>query len=259
MAVATEAQFPMSKAVADALGDAERDRALAEARKMEAEARKLAAETEKAASEALVAGALAETARINADKAAEIEAERKADNWFQRIYVFDSPVGDNSVSKVIERLDVWRRLDPGCTVTIRFCSPGGDVISGMYLYDYLLGLRSAGHRVTTEAYGYAASMAGILLQAGDVRRIGRKSYILIHEISFGAYGKIGVVEDEVAFVKKIGDRVLDIFAAGAKKAKEAGTASKALSRDQFKKRWTRKDWWLSSDEALKFGVVDEVV
>ena len=257
--MATEVQFPMSKAVADALGDAERDRALAEARKMEAEARKLAAETEKAASEALVAGALAETARINADKAAEVEEQRKADNWFHRIYVFQGPVGDLSVGNCVDALDVWRRIDPGCDVTVRFYSPGGEVMAGMYLFDYLLGLRRAEHRLYTEAYGYAASMAGILLQAGDVRRLGRESYVLIHEISFAAYGKIGVVEDEVAFVKKIGDRVLDIFAAGAKKAKEAGTAPKALSRDQFKRRWTRKDWWLSSDEALKFGVVDEVV
>lgn len=201
----------------------------------------------------------AEVSTIAADKVKEAEAERRAGNKFARIYVFDDPVNDASVNACIGTLDIWRRTTPGCDITLRFYSPGGDVIAGMYLFDYLRGLQRAGHRLITEAYGYAASMAGILLQVGDIRRVGRESYVLIHQIAFGVRGKIGEVEDEVAFVKKIQERVLDIFAEGAERANVAGTAAQALTRSEFKKRWERKDWWLSSEECLKYGVVDEIV
>jgi ATP-dependent protease ClpP protease subunit len=77
--------------------------------------------------------------------------------------------------------------------------------------------------------------------------MGHESYILIHEVSFGAGGKIGEVEDEVAFVKKIQSRVLDIFASRSK-----------LSKATIARKWRRKDWWLDSTEALKAGFVDEL-
>lgn len=201
----------------------------------------------------------AASAEIDYQKKVEAEAERRATNKYQRIYVFDSAVTEASVSTCISQLDVWRRIDPGCTITVRFYSPGGDVLAGMYLFDYLQSLKRDGHKLLTEAYGYAASMAGILMQAGDVRRIGAESYVLLHEVQFSVRGKVGEVEDEVEFVKKISDRVLDIFAAGAKRAAEAGTATQPLSRAEFKKRWSRKDWWLTSDECLRYGIVDEIL
>ena len=55
-------------------------------------------------------------------------------------------------------------------------------------------------------------MAGILLQAGDIRIMGAESWLMIHEISFGASGKIGEIEDTVEWVKKIQERVVKIFA-----------------------------------------------
>lgn len=241
----SDAKVPgASREAADALAAAEAAKFRAEALKADAERRR----TE----------LFARQTEIEVAKIEEAEIERRSSNKYRRIYVFEGMVDDDTVRDCIAELDVWRRIDPQCAVTIRFYSPGGDVIAGMYLFDYLTGMRRDGHQLTTEAYGYAASMAGILLQAGDRRVIGRESYILIHEIAFGVRGKIGEVEDEIEFVKKITDRVLDIFAARASEAQAAGTTNKALTRAQFKRRWTRKDWWMSSDEALKFGVVDEV-
>ncbi len=95
--------------------------------------------------------------------------------------------------------------------------------------------------------GMAASMGGILLQAGDKRVIGSESVLLVHEISFGAGGKIGEVEDEVAFAKMLTQRVLKIFANRTK-----------MTARQIDAKWKRKDWWMDSDEALKLGFVDEI-
>jgi len=199
------------------------------------------------------------TASLQFERAREEHLWQRATNPFHRVYVFDDPVTEATVGACSGQLDIWERIMPGQDITLRLYSPGGDLLAGMYLFDRLRALRSAGHKVTVEAFGYAASMAGILLQAGDVRRIGREAYVLIHEVAFGARGKIGEIEDEVEFVRKIQDRVLDIFAENAKRAGEAGTATAPLTRREFKRRWLRKDWWLSSEEALRFGIVDEVI
>jgi len=72
----------------------------------------------------------------------------------------------------------------------------------MALYDYVRGLRRQGHHVTTSSLGYAASMAGILLQVGDKRIMGAESWLLIHEGSFGAVGSVGQVEDTVEWSRR---------------------------------------------------------
>jgi len=117
----------------------------------------------------------------------------------------------------------------------------------MALFDHIVTMRANGWHVTTTARGYAASMAGILLQAGDVRTMGRQSYLLIHEVQAAAMGTMGEIEDEVEFLKKIQNRILSIFAERSR-----------LTVPQLRRRWKRKNWWLDSDEALKLGIVDEV-
>ena len=71
--------------------------------------------------------------------------------------------------------------------------------------------RNKGHKITTGSLGYAASMAGILLQAGDVRWIGHQSWMMIHRAAFGAYGKTFEIEDEVRFVRRIEERIFNII------------------------------------------------
>ena len=145
------------------------------------------------------------------------------------------------------KLTEWSRLDPKCDMEIVFSSPGGGIISGFELFDFIQSLRSSGHKITTGSLGYAASMAGILLQAGDVRWIGHQSWMMIHRAAFGAMGKTFEVEDEVKFVKRIEKRILDIFISRSK-----------LSKTKIQRNWNRKDWWITADECLDLNLVDEV-
>ena len=138
-------------------------------------------------------------------------------------------------------------MDPGVDIEISFNSPGGEIISGMAMFDFIQELRGKGHFVTTSTRGMAASMAGILLQAGEHRVMARQSWLLIHEASFGASGSMGSVEDTVDWVKRIQKRIVQIFAERSN-----------VTATFINKNWKRKDWWISSEEALKWGFVDAI-
>ncbi len=228
----------------------EKDRAAAEAEKHRAEARKFAAEALDAEQKAAV-GAL-ELARAQQ----KYDREVSADGYGDRSYQFQTGVDGGSAHKCIAQLAAWHREDPVCEMEIIFDSPGGSVVDGLHLFDYILDLRDMGHKITTRTRGMAASMAGILLQAGDVRVMGPQASLMLHEASFGASGKIGDVEDTVEWVNKVQDRILSIFADRCQSSGDQ--AIKKLTKRQLRTRWRRKNWWLDAIEALEFGLVDEI-
>ena len=209
----------------------------------ELEAEGLRATARETLAKALKAEAEGEAYSIELEKKRESRQAEKANDHYFRIYHFSQPVSEKSVEACMDRLTLWDRIDPECPIEVVFNSPGGSVVDGMALFDFLREMSRKGHHVTTTAMGIAASMAGILLQAGDTRRIGNEAWVLIHQASFAAW------------VKKVQERILDIF---AEKCATSG-AEKPYTRAQLKKNWERKDWWLSSGECLKHGVVDEVL
>lgn len=239
------------------MADEKRPPSAEELDKFTAEAEKARAEARKAHAEAEEAEATAAVAKLEREKAEEKRVrEKHADSYEDRVYRFLEPVTDGSVNKCIAQLNAWHRADPDCDIEIIFDSPGGGVVEGFHLFDHILSLREAGHKITTNTRGYAASMAGILLMAGEVRVMGPNATLMIHEVSFGAHGKIGDVEDSVDFAKMLWGRALDIFAARCKGAGEKAT--KRLSRIQLDRRSKRKNWWIDATDALAYGLVDEV-
>jgi len=229
----------------------------AEAGKYKAEASKFKSEGDQAAAEARLKLAEAAEAEIELEVRKEKRAIEQTDNKYFHFYPFNDSVSGASVKACIDQLTKWMRLDPSVDIEISFNSPGGEVIAGLALFDFIQTVRAAGHHVTTSSIGYAASMAGILLQAGDRRIIGAESWLMLHEASFGAQGKTGEVEDRVEWIKRVQDRFLNIFAERCKNA-DSATATKRLTKAQIKHKWTRTDFWVSSDEALAYGLVDEV-
>lgn len=224
---------------------------LAEASKNEAEAKYQAAQARRET-------AMARYAELTLKREQRTEEFSNASDLYNRVYRFNDAVDDRSVKSCVNTLNYWRRTESACDFEIVFYSPGGSVFSGMYLYDFIQELRGEGHYVTTRALGMAASMGGILLQAGDHRVMGAEARVLIHQISGFSGGKVFEIEDEVQLMKDMGDRILNIFVRRAAEASENGTASHPLTKVQLKRSWERKDWWLDSDECLKYGIVDEV-
>jgi len=91
--------------------------------------------------------------RITLAKERRAEAAELATDKFHHIYVFDSVVSDQSVEKCINQLTQWMRRDADCDIEIIFFSPGGGVVSGMALFDFIQRVRRAGHHVTTMTLG----------------------------------------------------------------------------------------------------------
>ena len=236
--------MPIKKATTQTTAAAVR---LAELERLNAETRKLQAEASIAEATARKVTAEAKDAEIKSYETQLELAKRQSSDDRNFLYRFSKDVSHASVTSCISTLTQWHREDPKCAMEVVFSSPGGSIVDGMELFDFMQHLRNEGHKVTTGTLGYAASMAGILLQAGDVRWMGHQAWVMIHRAAFGAIGKTFEIEDEVRYVKRIEDRILDIF-----------TSRSHLTKLKIKRNWDRKDWWINADEALELGLVDEV-
>ena len=164
------------------------------------------------------------------------------------IYTFYGAVNQTTVEPALIELGNWSRSRPGAPITIIFNSPGGYVHDGMALFDYLLHMRQLGHHVTTIAMGRAASMGGILLQAGDRRVIGPNAFLLIHEVSAGEIGTVSKIEDSLSYFKKLQEKSIKIL-----------TQRSKLTAATLRRRWKRQDWWLDAEEAKALGFADFVL
>jgi ATP-dependent Clp protease protease subunit len=197
----------------------------------------------------------AEEAELEVKALQKERREKEAGNFDHRVYDFVGSVDTNTAENAMNVLSRWSRLDDK-PITLRFSSPGGNVIAGFALYDFIVdNLRGQKHiHITTIGLGYAASMGAVLLQAGDRRLLGKNALLLIHEIASGTIGKLSEMEDEVAFAKKLNERLIMIFADRAK----ASAAVKPMSAAQIRQHSKRKDFWVNAEEALKYGFIDEI-
>ena len=176
----------------------------------------------------------------------DLDDTERSDADCHRVYHFYGMVNQVAVALAMNTIGQWARRETA-PIEIVFNSPGGSIIEGLALYDFILSLRDQGNEVTTVGLGMVASMGGVLLQAGDKRVVGRNCHMLIHEASTFTGGKLSELEDEVAFVKRLQERLVDILA-------ERSTLSKA----EIRRRWKRRDWWLSSDQTVELGFADGI-
>lgn len=166
----------------------------------------------------------------------------------QRILEFTREVTEESVAEAISSLGEWR-VKSKADITIRITSPGGDTVWGLALYDYVLALRAERIKVVTVALGWAASMSGILLQAGTKRYVAPNMHMLIHNIAATGlpdYIKLPDLEDDMKFMKSLEERGDNILA-------ERST----LSVEEIRKRMARKNWWINAEDAVRLGFADD--
>lgn len=121
---------------------------------------------------------------------------------------------------------------------------GGDLNTIMNVIDVV---KLSKTPVITIGMGKTYSAGGLLLMAGHKRYIFNNTSCLIHDGSTGAYGSIGKFLDNLEFTKKLEERVQAYILENTTIPKKTLIAN-----------W-RKDWFLFSDEIIKYGIADEII
>jgi ATP-dependent Clp protease protease subunit len=213
---------------------------IAEINKFRAEEKKSLLDSEKVSKESLkldwdIKGA----ERHNRDK----ESEKQ----YSMTYTFNEEVSQKTVGLAMSEISQWARRDEDMPLDIVLNSPGGAVLDGLALYDFLRLMCESRH-VTVTALGKAASMGSVILQAGSERIMGANAWLLIHEVSKGAIGNVSELKAEAEFADSLWKNLSVILS-------ERST----LSALQIRNKAKNKDWWLTAPEALKLGFIDRIV
>ena len=164
----------------------------------------------------------------------------------ERIIFLVGPVDDNIASLVCAQLLFLEAENPKTDISMYINSPGGVVTSGLSIYDTMEYIRPD---VSTVCIGQAASMGSLLLTAGakNKRYCLPNARIMTHQPSGGFQGQATDIEIHAKEIINLRSRLNNIYVKhSGKKIAEIETL---MDRDTF----------LSPQDALKLGLIDEVV
>jgi ATP-dependent Clp protease protease subunit len=163
-----------------------------------------------------------------------------------RIVFLGSPIDDNVANIIIAQLLFLDAEDPERDVYLYVNSPGGNVYSGLAVYDTMQHLRAP---VSTFCVGMAASMAAVLVSAGEKgkRSALPNSRIMIHQPSSGAQGTAADIEIAAKEILHAREKLNEII------AEHTGQPVERIAED------VDRDRFMSPDEALQYGLIDRVI
>ena len=163
-----------------------------------------------------------------------------------RIIFLSEEVNDTTASLIVAQMLYLEAQDPDKDIQFYINSPGGSVTAGMAIYDTMQYIKCD---VATICVGMAASMGAFLLAAGTKgkRMALPNAEIMIHQPSAGTQGQITDMAIHLKRLETIKARMNRILAQNTGKSVEEVTI--ACERDNF----------MTSDEALAFGLVDRVL
>ena len=163
-----------------------------------------------------------------------------------RIIFLSGEIDDAVANTVVAQLIYLEGKDPGKDVSLYINSPGGSVSAGMAIYDTMNYIKCD---VSTICVGLAASMGAFLLAAGakGKRYALKNSEIMIHQPLGGAQGQATDILIHAEYITKIKNKLNGIL------AQRTGQPLEKVMAD------TERDHFLSAEEALEYGIVDEIV
>lgn len=163
-----------------------------------------------------------------------------------RIIFLGTGINDQVANIINAQLLFLESVDAKKDIQIYLNSPGGSVYAGLGIYDTMQYIRPD---VATICTGMAASMGAVLLCAGaDGKRSALKhSRVMIHQPLGGAQGQASDIEITAREIQKLKKELYDIIA--------------KHSKQTYEKVWedSDRDYWLTSQEAKDYGMVDEVL
>lgn len=163
-----------------------------------------------------------------------------------RIIFVTGPIEDSMASNITAQLLFLESENPKKEIAMYINSPGGIVSSGLAIYDTMQYIRSP---VSTACIGMAASMAALLLAAGEkgMQFATPNSRVMVHQPSGGYRGVASDIERHAVDMLQVKKRLNEIY------VKHTGQPF-----DVIEKRLDR-DTFLTAEEAVEFGVVDRVL
>ncbi len=164
----------------------------------------------------------------------------------ERIIFLGTEINDDVSNLVIAQLLFLQSEDAEKDISMYINSPGGVVTAGMAIYDTMQFVKCP---ITTYCMGQAASMGAVLLAAGakGKRFALPNSRIMIHQPLGGAQGQATDIEIQTKEILRMKKRLNEIL------AEHTGKPIKTIEKD------TDRDFFMSAEEAVKYGLVDEVV
>jgi ATP-dependent Clp protease protease subunit len=163
-----------------------------------------------------------------------------------RIVFLGTEINDDVANIITAQFLFLESEDPDREIMLYINSPGGGVYSGLQIYDTMQYVRAP---VSTTCLGLAASMASVILAAGEKgkRRALPNARIMIHQPHGGARGQATDIEIQAKEIRYLKDRLTDIL---------AGATGKG--RDQVNSDIDR-DFYMGAGEAKEYGILDEIL
>lgn len=163
-----------------------------------------------------------------------------------RIIFIGSPIDDGVANAIIAQLLFLESANQKEDIKMYINSPGGSVSAALAIYDTMQYVKP---EIQTICIGMAASAAALLLSAGKKgkRMVLPNSEVMIHQVLGGASGQATDIDIHARHILKTRDRLNKIL------AKHTGQKLGKIEKD------TERDYFMSAEEAVKYGIVDKVI
>src|SRR5438105_13664932 len=164
----------------------------------------------------------------------------------ERIIFVGTPIDDQIANLVVAQLIHLEAEDPDKDVVMYINSPGGQVYSGLAIYDTMQYVKCD---VQTICVGIALSMGAVLLSGGTKgkRMALPNAKILIHQVSGGFQGQATDIEIQARETIALKRRMEEII------AEHTGQSLDRVSKDM------ERDYFMSAQEAKEYGIIDNVI
>jgi len=164
----------------------------------------------------------------------------------ERIIFLGAPINDVVANTIIAQILFLESQDSKKDIKIYINSPGGSVTAGMAIYDTMQYVKCD---TSTICIGIAASMGAVLLSAGTKgKRFSLpNSEIMLHQIMGGAEGQAIDVKIRAEHILKIKDKINKIL------SNHTGQSLNKIETD------TDRDYFMSAEEAKKYGLIDKII
>ncbi len=164
----------------------------------------------------------------------------------ERIIFLGGPIDDNVANIVIAQLLHLDHENPKKDIYLYINSPGGSVTAGLAIIDTMNFIKS---NVSTICVGIAASMGALILSSGEKgkRFALPNSEVMIHQVMGGTEGQASDIAINAKHILRTKDTLNKILAQNTNKKIEQ------VEKD------SDRDYWMTSDEAKRYGIVDEII